>query len=193
MNHSIWILTLELRGYRKVNDSAGLERNGKGGGSESSTRYEIWNYLQARPISYQKAIKSFRDLEITSASGGGSFSPEEWSTPSHDPSSSYGLYGAGGMRAVWTTFFPSISNAFLLAARHRRQEKEALPASSVETRSTETTAATAGEDPSSSSSFSFSRNHLDGRFLFSCSKRFVVSVDCLNQRFSTGTKSKGYV
>lgn len=135
-------------------------------------RYEIWNYLQARPISYQKAIKSFRDLEITSAPGWvlprGMIHPHPATCPFTPRNVS-----TGGMRAVWATFFPSISSAFLLAAaRHRRQEEEALPASSVETRSTETAAAAAAadEDPSSSSSFSFSRDHLDGRFLFSCSK-----------------------
>lgn len=94
----------------------------------------------------------------------------------------------GEMRAVWATFFPSISSAFLLAAaRHRRQEEEVLPASSVETRSTETAAAAADEDPSSSSSFSFSRDHLDGRFLFSYSKALrsiggLSKSEVLNQR-----------
>lgn len=172
-----------------VRDPKGIRREE---GQESSTRYEIWNYLQARPISYQKAIKSFRDLEITSAPGG--VLPEEWSTPLHDPSSI-----PDNVSTIWEgcvpfkRLFPFISSAFLLAACHCCQEEEALPASSVETRSTETTATAAGEDPPSSSSFSFSRNYLDGQFLFSYSKRFVVSVDCLNQRFSTNTKSKGYI
>lgn len=111
-SHSIWILTLELRGYRKVDDSAG--GTGKEKGQESSTRYEIWNYLQAWPISYQKAIKSFRDLEIMVCIRWGFPPGNDPSLPltlnclAARPSTIYPLkrlYGAGGMRAIWATFF----------------------------------------------------------------------------------------
>lgn len=175
---------------------------GKGKGQESSTRYEIWNYLQAWPISYQKAIKSFRDLEITVCTRWGS-------TPGNDPSpppphppaltqlaAIYYLPPKTSLRrrrdaCHLSDFFPPLFPTLffwlhVIAARKKKHFRRAR----VETRSTETTVA-ASEDPSSSSSFSFSCNHLDGRFLFSCSKRFVASGDCLNQRVSTGTKSKG--
>lgn len=44
-NHSIWILTLEPRGYRKVNDNAGSARDGMGNEgvkkAQCDMRYEI--------------------------------------------------------------------------------------------------------------------------------------------------------
>lgn len=151
-------------------------------GQESSARYEIWNYLQTWPISYQKAIKSFRDLEITSH-------------PDISLESELFLQFAISLRrernaCCLNDFFPFISSTFLLTARHHRHEEEALPASSVETRSMETTAPQPRRSPSFS--FSFSRDRLDGQFLFSCGKRLTV-LNCLNQEFLIDVWSRRYI
>lgn len=96
---------------------------GMGRDRENSARYERWNYLQARPISYQKAIKSFRDLEITST-------PDQLLSPGNDPSlfpvtllfPPTRISRSPPERCV--RFFPSISSPFLLTARHRVKEEE---------------------------------------------------------------------
>lgn len=168
-------------------------RNGKGEGG-SGKRYKIWNYLQARPISYQKAIKSFRDLEITSTPSG--ILPGEWSIPPRNsPSSTLPPHITSLQRrrdaCRLSDFFPLYFQHFSSGCTSPPPERRST--SGVQCwNAFDKKPPPRPEDPSSSSSFSFSCNHLDGRFLFSCSKRFIVSVDCLNQRFSTGTKSKEY-
>lgn len=86
-------------------------------------------------------------------------------------------------------FSSSISNAFLLAARHRHQKEEALPARRKRVR----------RKPPPSRPAKILRLLLHflsratiptGDFSFRAAS---ASGDCLNQRFSTGTKSKGYV
>lgn len=113
--------------------SRGAERN-----RENSARYERWNYLQPRPISYQKAIKSFRDLEITSTPDR-FFFPGEWSTsPSAippSPASAQLRERCVRLRAFFSFHFQHFSSDRPSPSLGRRRP---LPASSVKTRSTET-------------------------------------------------------
>jgi len=171
-------LNLRVSGsYQKVNDSGKGIRREKS--QESSTRYEIWNYLQVRPISYQKAIKSFCDLEITSAPGG--VLSEVWSAPHHD-SLTQALAPITSLRCGrdacrLNDFFPLFPALFFWPHVTAARKKKHFRCPALKTRLTEATATAADEDPSSSSSFSFSRNYLDRRFLFSYSKRFIVPIE----------------